>query len=124
MLNLAVLVVRCRWAASVRRLNRNPDRGFGGPTARTLGAGLGITSVAVRKQLSRLESDGLVTYEDRREAVGRPKRTWSLTALGHGRFPDSHSALTVELLGSLRKIFGEAGLERLNADREQETLVA
>ena len=65
-----------------------------------------------------------MAHEDRREAVGRPKRFWSLTDQGHARFPDTHSDLTVELLRSVRQVFGEEGLERLIGQREKETLAA
>ena len=94
----------------------------GPQTAATIAKRLGITAVGARKHLQNLEAQQLVAFTDRRESVGRPKRTWSLTAQGHARFPDSHSDLTLELLRSVRKVFGEAGLEKLVSEREQETL--
>jgi predicted ArsR family transcriptional regulator len=51
--------------------------------------------------------------------VGRPRLTWSLTAKGHGRFPDTHAQMTVELIEAVRSEFGEAGLVRLIDRREQ-----
>ncbi|MDN2565107.1 MarR family transcriptional regulator [Aquibium sp. A9E412] len=90
--------------------------------AAALAGALGISAVAARKRLARLEAAGLVAFDDRRAGVGRPQRRWRLTAAGHARFPDSHAALTLELIGSVRAIFGEAGLERLIAAREAETL--
>ena len=96
----------------------------GAQSAQDIGRQLGMTSVGARKHLAKLAERGLVTFEDRRERVGRPRRAWSLTEQGHGRFPDSHSVLTLELLGSLRSLFGEAGLERLIEDREQATITA
>ena len=40
------------------------------------------------------------------------------------RFPDSHAVLTLEMIASVRTVFGEDGLDRLIADRESETRAA
>jgi predicted ArsR family transcriptional regulator len=96
----------------------------GAQTAGIVAERLGMTSVGARKHLLRLDEKGLVQSEDQREAVGRPKRYWSLTERGHARFPDAHSHLTLELLQSLRKVFGESGIERIIAERERETETA
>jgi predicted ArsR family transcriptional regulator len=96
----------------------------GAQTAGIVGERLGMTSVGARKHLLRLEEKRLVQSEDQRAAVGRPKRYWSLTDRGHARFPDAHSDLTLELLQSLRKVFGESGMERILAQREWETKTA
>lgn len=90
----------------------------GAMTAQRLAERLGVSVVAMRKQLARLEEAGLVSYQEVPEGPGRPERLWRLTAKGHGRFPDSHSELTLELISSIREIFGEEGLERVVAARE------
>ncbi len=94
----------------------------GPQTAAALARRLGITAVGVRQHLERLAGAGLTGFDDRREGVGRPKRYWRLTDAGHARFPDNHAGLTVELLRAVSDVFGEAGLERLIAQREAETL--
>ena len=94
----------------------------GQQTAAALGQYLGMTSMGARQHLLNLAQQGLVLFEDKREAVGRPKRHWQLTEQGHARFPDSHAQLTVELLNSVRTVFGEDGLERLIERREQDSL--
>lgn len=91
----------------------------GAATAQHLASRLGITVVAARKQLARLEEAGLVSYREVAEGRGRPERLWRLTAKGHARFPDSHAELTLELIASIRRIFGEVGLDRLIAEREE-----
>jgi predicted ArsR family transcriptional regulator len=96
----------------------------GGLTAQSLAEQLQVSTEAVRQQMERLQRDGLVRYEDRRERVGRPRRVWHLDDKGHGRFPDTHSELSVLLLASIRREFGDAGLERLIARREAETLAS
>ncbi len=91
-------------------------------TARELAGRLGMTAEGARQHLTRLETRGLVDYRDERESVGRPKRYWVLTDAAHARFPDTHAALTVELIGSVGALFGDAGLDRLIAHREEKTL--
>ena len=53
-----------------------------------------------------------------RDGAGRPRQDWELTAAGHARFPDTHAQLTVQLIGSIRQLFGQAGLDKLIEQRE------
>jgi predicted ArsR family transcriptional regulator len=39
-------------------------------------------------------------FDDQAGEIGRPKRFWRLTEKGHGRFPDTHGDLTVNLIWS------------------------
>ncbi|SJZ41712.1 Predicted transcriptional regulator, ArsR family [Enhydrobacter aerosaccus] len=94
----------------------------GAQTAAEIGARLDMTSVGARQHLLKLETAGLVESEDRRQGRGRPRKCWRLTQQGHGRFPDRHSELTLELLRSTRELFGEDGLERLIEHREHASI--
>ncbi|ATU92145.1 MarR family transcriptional regulator [Phyllobacterium zundukense] len=94
----------------------------GSQTAAALADRLGVTPVAVRQMLARLNEDGLVGFEDSRESVGRPKRFWHLTDAGNGQFPDNHAGLTADILASVSAVFGDAGLDRLISHRETATL--
>lgn len=82
---------------------------------------LKITLPGVRKHLNALLDAQLVGYADESGQVGRPKRSWHLTAAAERHFPDSHSVLTLEMIGAVRTVFGEDGLDRLIATRESET---
>jgi predicted ArsR family transcriptional regulator len=93
----------------------------GPQSADTLARRLKVTVVAARQQLGRLLEKGLVAFEDRREGVGRPKRVWSLSEAGHARFPDSHAAMTVDLVQAIGTAFGAEGLDRVVAERERAT---
>ncbi|MCB8822225.1 helix-turn-helix transcriptional regulator [Microvirga rosea] len=97
-------------------------KAHGPQSAAALAQRLGTTVVAVRQQLDRLSERHLVSYEDERTGVGRPKRRWLLTDRGHGRFPDNHAGLTAEILRGVVDLFGPKGLDRLIAHRERETL--
>jgi predicted ArsR family transcriptional regulator len=85
---------------------------------------LGITVVGARQHLARLWAEGLVAFDDQAGEIGRPKRFWRLTAKGHGRFPDTHGDLTVNLIGGIRSVFGEAALNRLIAARQDAAVAA
>lgn len=83
------------------------------------GQALGMTSEAARQQFVKLAGSGLVEAYSQTRGVGRPVQLWQLTSKGHGRFPDSHGDLTVQLLDAVRETFGEAAIDRLIEVREQ-----
>ena len=85
---------------------------------------LGITEVGIRQHLAKLQAEGLVAFDEQAGEIGRPKRFWRLTAKGHGRFPDTHGDLMVNLIGGIRSVFGEAGLDRLIEARQKAAVVA
>lgn len=111
----------------------------GPQAAATLAAALAITPMGAHKLLARLEAMGLVDAreESREDAransrehsgdgsqaarVGRPRRLWALTAAGHGRFPDRHADLMLQLIQQARTLFGDAGLDQLITAREQDS---
>jgi len=95
----------------------------GSQTAADIGSRLGMTSAGARQHLLKLETAGLVESEDRRQGRGRPRKYWRLTQRGHDRFPDRHSDLTLDLLRSMREVFGERGLEKLIGQRERASIV-
>ncbi|MDO6684324.1 MULTISPECIES: helix-turn-helix transcriptional regulator [unclassified Agarivorans] len=96
----------------------------GGQTVKMLAEQLAITSMGVRQHLQSLEKEGLIEHFDQKVKVGRPTRFWQLTDKGHGRFPDCHSDLSVQLLGAVQQVFGDAGMEQLISHREQQSFSA
>ena len=94
----------------------------GPQSAAVIARHLGVTSTAVRQHLAKLQAEGLVAFEDRAAGVGRPRRRWRLTEKGHGRFPDSHAGLALDLIQTVGRVFGEEGLDELIAAREQASL--
>ncbi|RZI62407.1 MAG: MarR family transcriptional regulator [Rubrivivax sp.] len=94
----------------------------GPQAAAALAATVAITPMGAHKLLARLEEQGLVeAQDDQRGEAGRPRKLWSLTAAGHGRFPDRHADLTVQLIQQARAVFGEAGLDQLILARERDS---
>jgi predicted ArsR family transcriptional regulator len=96
----------------------------GPQTAQQLAQRLELTSMGARRQLESALDKGLVDYEDVADKVGRPSRRWQLSDAGHARFPDRHADLTLQMITQVRALFGEKGLDKLIAAREQESEVA
>lgn len=91
-------------------------------TAAAVGKATGLTSMGARGHLERLERDGLAQWHEEIIGRGRPRRLWRLTEAGHQRFGDRHDNLTVDLIGNIKQIFGDEGLDRLIAERERQQL--
>ncbi len=90
----------------------------GPQTAKDVAAAFAMSVMGAHKVLGALASAGLVRFEDMATGRGRPRRLFSLTEKGHGRFPDRHAELNAELISMIRATFGEEGLARLIAERE------
>lgn len=92
-------------------------------TAEALAGRLGVTAMAVRQHLYGLEEDGLASHESKPGGRGRPANLWRTTVKADALFPDSHSALVSDLIGQVRKTFGDDGFDRLlklrTADQEK-----
>jgi predicted ArsR family transcriptional regulator len=86
----------------------------GPQTSGELAKRLGVTAMAVRQHLGKLDG---VRYEDVARGVGRPRRVWELTSESAACFPDSHSELALGMLDAVRKAFGAEGLEKLIRER-------
>lgn len=93
----------------------------GSLSASALGDMLGTTGEAARQQLVRMADEGLVEARSTAAGVGRPTQHWALTAAAQARFPDTHAALTVQLLDIVRSQLGDAALDTIIATREADT---
>lgn len=89
-----------------------------GPTdSAKLADALGLTTMAVRQHLYALQSEGLVTAEERPVPIGRPAKFWRLTAEADRLFPEAYAELSVALIDSIKESFGDDGLDRVLASR-------
>lgn len=87
----------------------------------TLAQELEMTPEAARLQVQKLLADDLINgLQEAAAGAGRPRQNWELSAAGHARFPDSHAYLTIQLIGSIKQLFGEEGLDRLIDEREKD----
>jgi predicted ArsR family transcriptional regulator len=74
---------------------------------------LGLTAMAVRLHLYALQSEGLVTSEERPVPVGRPVKFWRLTREADRHFPEAYAELSVALIDAMQETFGAEGLDRV-----------
>ena len=91
-------------------------------TAARIGQHLDMSAVGARQHLNRLCTAGLVTFEDRRQGIGRPQRLWSLSDQGQAHFDDRHRDLASELLNAIVAAKGNEGLAEILAAREGQQL--
>jgi len=89
-------------------------------TTADLAGSLGVTTQAVRPQLTELEAAGLVNSETITTGVrGRPPVGWALSAKAVDLFPDRHGDLTVELINAIRAAIGEDALDVVLEERDR-----
>lgn len=74
---------------------------------------VGINPISVRHHISKLEADHLVTSEEVRHGVGRPRRMYSLTDGGREQFPTRYLSLTNRLLKQLKKALPNTELDTI-----------
>ncbi len=91
-------------------------------TAKYLADELSLTTMGIRQHMLALEASGDVEFEDRKAARGRPTRFWRLTEKANRYFDDRHEELTLQMIESVRNVFGDDGLEQLIQHREQESM--
>jgi len=92
-------------------------------TAKDLATKLDLTTMGVRQHMLSLEEAGKIRFEDKKAVRGRPTRFWSLTAMSNAHFSDKHEELTVQLIESVKNVFGDSGLDKLINDRENKALL-
>ena len=99
--------------AQTRRAITQRLKQEGALDATTLAEPLHISAMAVRQHLYSLQSEGLVTYKEQPQPMGRPAKLWQLTPAADRLFPDGYAELTVNLLSAMTEAFGEEGRDRL-----------
>lgn len=83
---------------------------------------LGISAMAVRQHLYKLQDQGLITYQEESRSVGRPAKLWQLTVAADRYFPEAYAELTLSLIQTLIDTFGETGLDQVLAARTRQQL--
>lgn len=74
-----------------------------GRTVNELAAAVGINPISVRHHLTNLQVEGLVTSEEERHGVGRPRLVYALTEAGREKFPTRYLRLTSRLLAQMKE---------------------
>jgi len=83
----------------VKKLLTNPRS-----TIISLADSVGINGISVRHHLTSLQAEGLVSAEEERHGVGRPRLVYSLTELGIEKFPSNYLKLTNRLIDQIKLV--------------------
>jgi DeoR family suf operon transcriptional repressor len=82
-------------------------------TINSLAEAVGINPISVRHHLTNLQVEGLVSTEEERHGVGRPRLVYFLTEAGTERFPTRYLRLTSRLLDQLKSTMPEPIVSKL-----------
>ncbi len=74
---------------------------------------VGINPISVRHHIIKLEAGGMVSSDDERHGVGRPRRVYFLTDTGMEEFPTRYLALTTRLLEKVKATLPEDTVDEL-----------
>jgi len=67
-----------------------------------LAEAVGINAISVRHHLTNLTAEGLISADEERHGVGRPRLVYSLTEDGMEKFPTKYFRLTTRLLDQMK----------------------
>jgi predicted ArsR family transcriptional regulator len=82
-------------------------------TIKALAEAVGINPISVRHHLTNLQVEGLVSVEEERHGIGRPRMVYFLTESGMERFPTRYLRLTSRLLDKLKESLPEPLVSKL-----------
>lgn len=74
---------------------------------------VGINAISVRHHLTNLQANGLVSAEEERHGVGRPRFVYYLTESGQEKFPKRYFRLTNHLIRQIRKILSDEDFKKV-----------
>jgi predicted ArsR family transcriptional regulator len=85
-------------------------------TINQLAVSVGINPISVRHHLTNLQVEGLVSAEEERHGVGRPRLVYYLTETGIERFPTRYLRLTTRLLAQMKETMPAPVVSKLFAE--------
>lgn len=89
-------------------------------TVNELAEQVGISPISIRHHIASLEAEGLITSEDERHGVGRPRQVFFLTETGIEQFPTRYVRLTLRLLEHMKESMPEAMVSNLFAQMAED----
>jgi predicted ArsR family transcriptional regulator len=91
-------------------------------TADELADLLNISSVAVRRHLTKLESDQLVAYNEVQRGMGRPSFLYRLGPAADTFFPRRYEDLALNVLETIRDLYGPEAIDAIFRIRSEHLL--
>ncbi len=98
---------------STRELALNLLLMHGESNASELAGLVGISVQAMRRQLRKMELEGLVKPKLRVNGSGRPSNDWELTFQGQKHFHDGSERFALDLMGSIKTALSEESIKGL-----------
>lgn len=80
---------------------------------------IGITPMAIRGHLNKLEKEELISVSTVRQKLGRPLQVFALTDKGESYFPKDYGRFAVELLEDIEQMDGGKTLGKVMKIREE-----
>jgi iron-sulfur cluster biosynthesis transcriptional regulator SufR len=91
-------------------------------TADELAELLGISAVAVRRHLMKLERDQLVIYEEVQRGMGRPSFVYQLGEAATSFFPRRYDELAITVLETIEDLYGREAIDAVFRMRSEHIL--
>lgn len=91
-------------------------------TADELADLLDISSVAVRRHLTKLESDQLVAYQEVQRGMGRPSFVYQLGEAAASFFPRRYEELATTVLETIRELYGAEAVDAVFQMRSEQLI--
>lgn len=82
-------------------------------TINDLAKAVGINGISVRHHLINLQEEGLISAEEERHGVGRPRFVYQLTDQGLEKFPSNYQKFTRYMLAELKNTFSNEQLTEI-----------
>ncbi len=82
-------------------------------TADELASILGISSVAVRRHLTKLEGDQLVAYDEVQRGMGRPSFVYRLGEAAGSFFPRRYEELATLVIETIQELYGTEAIDAI-----------
>ena len=84
---------------------------------------IGITPMAIRGHLSKLEKEEYIQVDQIRQKLGRPLQVFSLTEKGEACFPKNYDGFALELIEDIKSLDDGKTLEKV-VQRREERMIA
>jgi DeoR family transcriptional regulator, suf operon transcriptional repressor len=81
---------------------------------------VGISPISIRHHISSLMAEGLISSDEERHGVGRPRQMFLLTESGVEQFPTRYVRLTIRLLEQLKETMPAIMVKQLFIQMAQE----
>jgi DeoR family transcriptional regulator, suf operon transcriptional repressor len=82
-------------------------------TIKEIAESVGINAISVRHHLTNLQAEGLISAEEERHGVGRPRLVYFLTDSGQEQFPKRYFQLSQHLISQLKKSMNNEAVGQL-----------